>query len=175
MLKGNRDRQVQDASVQAKWREKSIKLIGNVSGEEREHSANVAHARYLKEYVSELTQKFALAYTYLRAQGSFLVKIPVDKIAIFFGGDPTLAVHSRAARMTNNLTNHVFSSVIFETGSMRKWIRLTADWPFCDVIWPLVWRDWGWRIAEFGVCKFQLEIVLGSISILSTEFCRKLT
>lgn len=49
MLEGNGDRQVQDASVQAKGREKSIKLIGNVVGEEREHPADIAHARYLKK------------------------------------------------------------------------------------------------------------------------------
>lgn len=60
-----------------------------------------------------MTKQLVLAY--LRAKGSFLVKITVDKIAIFFGGDPTLAIHSRAARMTNNLANHVLCRVVFET------------------------------------------------------------
>lgn len=45
---------MQNASVQAQGCEQPVELIGNVGGEEREHSADVTHARDLKEWEVKL-------------------------------------------------------------------------------------------------------------------------
>jgi hypothetical protein len=43
------------------------------------------------------------------------MEVTIDEIAIFLGRDSTFSINARAARMTDDLTNHVFRCVVFET------------------------------------------------------------
>lgn len=48
------------------------------------------------------------------------MEIAVDEVTIFFCGDSTLAVDAGAARMTNDLANHMLSSVVFKSRPMGE-------------------------------------------------------
>lgn len=49
---------------------------------------------------------------HLRAQGSFLVKVAVDKVAVLLRGDSTHSVNPDAARMTYHFAHHVLRHFI---------------------------------------------------------------
>lgn len=49
---------------------------------------------------------------YLRAQRRFLVKVTVDKITVFFRGDPTHPVDPNATRMADYFAHHVLCHFI---------------------------------------------------------------
>lgn len=50
-LEGDRDGQVKDAGVQEQRRPQSVKLVGKVGRVERQHTANVVHARHLSNSI----------------------------------------------------------------------------------------------------------------------------
>lgn len=84
----------------------SVELVRPFRMQERYHSADIV-------------QTF-----HLRAQRRFLVEVTVDKITVFFRGDPTHAVNPDAARMPDYFAHHV----------LRHLILITADGKVASLI-----------------------------------------
>lgn len=75
----------------------SVELVWPFWMQERYHSADIVQTLHLG------------------AQGRFLVKVTVDKIAILFRGDPTHSVNPDTTRVTDYLAYHVLRHLILVT------------------------------------------------------------
>lgn len=67
------------------------------------------------------------------------MEIAIDEVTKLTSRYATLAVHTDAARMPDDLANHMLGGVILVAKSLRKGIRFPAYGPLGDIIGPFVW------------------------------------
>lgn len=85
---------------------------------------------------------------------------PPDKIAVLPRGDPALSVYPDAARMPDDLADHVLGQLVLGPlldRALRLGVGLAADRPLGDVVRPLVGVH-----ARRGVAEYRVEAADGA-------------
>ena len=77
------------------------------------------------------------------------MKMAINKITIFFGGNLTEAMNTNATRSTYHFTHHMFGRFISDLEILLLNAKriFSTDWPLGDIVRPFVRVYTSWRVT----------------------------